>query len=217
VTDTVEGADMESVPTKVCTECKSLKALTDFYSDRSRPDGLMYRCKDCLTKYRATNKDRIKVNNRTYRQRHAEQVREWDRAKHLANRDANNARSRAYYQANMQAVKDANRAWLLANRSKVREFQRQAQLRRRARRNGLPVFEISKKDMRRLLGSPCAVEGCMNTDIQIDHVIPIARGGGHGIGNLQSLCKSHNSSKRDRMWMEFRMYLRRSLNELKTA
>jgi 5-methylcytosine-specific restriction endonuclease McrA len=78
---------------------------------------------------------------------------------------------------------------------------------------GLPVYAISAKDMRRIHSSPCAVAGCDRTDIQLDHVVPIARGGSHGAGNAQPLCSSHNAAKGARLWIEFRVYLA-SLNTL---
>lgn len=42
-----------------------------------------------------------------------------------------------------------------------------------------------------------------------DHLLPYARGGQHRPGNLWLLCTSCNSSKRDRTWMEWRMWRRR--------
>lgn len=43
----------------------------------------------------------------------------------------------------------------------------------------------------------CLYPGCTNTDATLDHVIPLSRGGAHGLWNMQPLCKSHNSSKRN--------------------
>lgn len=35
---------------KVCSDCKTQKPLTAFHKDRSRKDGLKYRCSDCANK-----------------------------------------------------------------------------------------------------------------------------------------------------------------------
>lgn len=46
-------------------------------------------------------------------------------------------------------------------------------------------------------GSPysCAVPGCAETDITVDHIVPLSQGGTNDISNLQLLCRSHNCSK----------------------
>lgn len=41
--------------TKWCSKCGQTKPLTDFYRDRSRPDGYRYMCKECETKYKKTS------------------------------------------------------------------------------------------------------------------------------------------------------------------
>ena len=42
----------------------------------------------------------------------------------------------------------------------------------------------------------------------IDHVIPLARGGTNYEGNLVPCCKSCNSSKQDRLPIEFMLWLK---------
>lgn len=47
----------------------------------------------------------------------------------------------------------------------------------------------------------CAVCGAVATDV--DHIVPLARGGTHDVSNLQSLCHAHHSRKtatRDGGW-----------------
>lgn len=45
----------------------------------------------------------------------------------------------------------------------------------------------------------CAQEGCSEVEfLTIDHVIPLSRGGGDEIENLQFMCRVHNSEKGDR-------------------
>jgi 5-methylcytosine-specific restriction endonuclease McrA len=73
---------------------------------------------------------------------------------------------------------------------------------RRARLQDAETFEISEKDLRRIMSAPCA--HCGAPSDQLDHIIPLARGGSHSVGNLQGLCKSCNAGKRDRLEVEVR-------------
>lgn len=41
----------------------------------------------------------------------------------------------------------------------------------------------------------CAVVGCMRLTVDIDHIVPKARGGRDAMDNLQGLCRSHHSQK----------------------
>lgn len=61
-------------------------------------------------------------------------------------------------------------------------------------RNGTAWKNLSRR-LRRL--QPwCSVPGCGNTELTVDHIIPLIDGGEpYEITNLQVLCKSHNSAK----------------------
>lgn len=42
----------------------------------------------------------------------------------------------------------------------------------------------------------CSVPGCGNTDLTVDHITPLSRGGEpYALSNLQVLCQPHNSAK----------------------
>lgn len=84
-------------------------------------------------------------------------------------------------------------------RSKKRSRQR-----RRALQKNCPTYHISDRDMKRLLSLNCAYEDttCCGY-LTIEHIIPLSRGGSHGIGNLTRLCVRHNSSKGSKTHMEY--------------
>ena len=47
---------------------------------------------------------------------------------------------------------------------------------------------------------------CGATDhVSVEHLIPLARGGRHSVGNLAPLCRSCNSSKSHLTWSEWRL------------
>lgn len=77
-----------------------------------------------------------------------------------------------------------------------------ANLNHKRRVRGVSTFDVIPKDMRRLAAMPCAC--CGATETHMDHVVPVSRGGSHGIGNLQPLCKSCNSSKGSKFLVEWR-------------
>lgn len=75
--------------------------------------------------------------------------------------------------------------------------------RRRARKQSNPAFVITDKDWRTLRSSNCLA--CGSSDrLQLEHLIPLDRGGSHGVGNLAILCHPCNASKRNQTWMEWR-------------
>lgn len=82
--------------------------------------------------------------------------------------------------------------------------------RRRARLLGNGTFEVSPRDRSRLLaryGHGCAYCGSKfspTVGLEWDHVLPVVRGGGHGIGNLLPACHDCNRSKSHRTVMEWR-------------
>jgi 5-methylcytosine-specific restriction endonuclease McrA len=88
-------------------------------------------------------------------------------------------------------------AWKRANAHRVRE----ANARRSARKRKAGTFLLTPKDQQRLAG-PCLY--CGSPGGTIDHVVPIARGGTHGIGNLVPCCLPCNMSKHKSTVMEWR-------------
>ena len=58
-------------------------------------------------------------------------------------------------------------------------------------------------ELKSLKAKPCIYCGSTK-QIEIDHIIPIARGGRHSIGNLAPACRACNRSKTDYFVMEWR-------------
>jgi 5-methylcytosine-specific restriction endonuclease McrA len=123
------------------------------------------------------------------------------------NADRLRVQNAKYRAANKERRAQAQREWQAANPEKVRQYV----LERVARRKNATTYVITDKDWRRLLSSPCAMPGCTNTDIEVDHIIPLSRGGSHGIANLQTLCRHHNRTKHSKLWIEYRAHLARLL------
>lgn len=169
--------------------------------------------------------------DRTYQQRHAEELRRRRRQHRIdhpelyrdyegrsyANRNPEEYRrkKRERYQRDPVKVNEYNGAWAKAHPDRRRAYSRKWYasnkdkahaywLLRRARKANRPNFEIITKDRRRIYQSPCLA--CGSTEnIQMEHLIPISNEfSTHGIGNLASLCKPCNASKNKRLWIEWK-------------
>lgn len=79
---------------------------------------------------------------------------------------------------------------------------------RRARLVGASAKPLPKRILRRLRSARCAY--CGGPGGTVDHVVPLNRGGQHAEGNLVPACRSCNSSKRDKLLIEWLILKRAS-------
>ena len=176
-----------------CSRCREIKAETEFHRSKRDRFGLTSRCKVCN---RTANSKWQKENLWSARQRGAKYRRDPEVRKAAV------ARGLRWQQENPEAAKAAYNRWVANKPDDVARHRREGAGRRRARVRRNPVFQVSAKDQRRLAQSPCYHCGAQGE--HIDHVIPVALGGSHGIGNLRSMCKSCNLSKNSKLYAEFR-------------
>lgn len=115
------------------------------------------------------------------------------RSWHLANRDRRLVEKRAYYEEHRDALlpkaRQRAKTWHKANPDKVR-----------AKRHNRRAAEgkHSAEDIQRILRdqkSRCPVCGAKLRAYNVDHIIPIARGGTNWPHNLQLLCPPCNNRK----------------------
>lgn len=109
----------------------------------------------------------------------------------------------AYYSSNAEARRAYSRRWSSENPDK-RTAQHQ---RRRARKAGSQSRVVSASDwvaVKRRQGGACAYCGSTDGQLVMDHIIPLARGGRHAIGNIAAACASCNSSKSAQLLIEWR-------------
>jgi len=123
------------------------------------------------------------------------------------NRDGERAKMLDRYYANAPARRAAARQWKRDNADRVKEYfiewsKSHRDLRnlvghvRRARLQSSAHARVTLSEWQRVFEEYrgiCAY--CPRTATEIDHIIPIARGGAHVAGNLVPACKSCNSSK----------------------
>lgn len=139
------------------------------------------------------------------------------RAYHAANPGRGRARAKAWRTENPDRYREQMREWARAHpdyvaargaswRARNRDAARENSRRRRVRRYSGDVRLVTTSDWHRLLrrhDHRCAYCGERRPLTQ-DHIIPIARGGRHAIGNLLPACMPCNSSKGSKLLIEWR-------------
>jgi hypothetical protein len=188
---------------KKCSKCLHIKPFDDFIKNKSRSDGLSSYCKVCNREYKklqyANNPAPQKQQSKNYRNNNPEKIRLLNEAYWGANKEQLKVSNSKRFQENKSKYKKTRLIWVANNKHVLKELE----MRRRARLKNNPSFEIRKSFLAKLYSSPCAFCGS-NKNIQMDHVIPVSKGGTHGEGNLQPLCGSCNSSKGNRLWVEWK-------------
>lgn len=177
--------------TKTCTKCGQIKTLNEFGNHARHSDSKSSSCLPCdrirRAETRVRNKDAIKAQQADNYQR--------NRAKRI--------QATKVYQSdliNWQKKLESNKRWRNKNHALMASYQR----RRRAKMLANGIYTITNKELDALYAKPCIYCGSIYK-IEIDHVMPIARGGNHGIGNLAPACINCNRSKRDLFVMEWRL------------
>jgi 5-methylcytosine-specific restriction endonuclease McrA len=159
-------------------------------------------CKSCSSKYK-----------KEYAQKNREQINDYARSRYQKNKDAYSLANKKYTDKNKEKIYKKTLEWRMLNQNKVSQYKKKYQKnnptvskdsvnRRRARKLNAETFKISKREIKAILKSECRKCGSL-TNIQIDHIIPLSRGGRHSVGNLQPLCRSCNASKGSKLWIEF--------------
>jgi 5-methylcytosine-specific restriction endonuclease McrA len=176
---------------KECCRCHEVKTLERYQKNPRAADGLSYHCNDCRNAARrataSENGEQTRARERAYYAKNHARIKATPHYSSEDRRSKSRARAAAWRRANPQAVADQIG-------------------RRRARKVGAGVFVITDRDLQRIYSSPCFICG-RSDSVAADHIIPIARGGRHSIGNLMPLCPSHNSQKATRLLIEWRRLL----------
>ena len=192
---------------KVCSACRAVSPPEAFHRDSKARDGRSSTCKSCANanaaRWRRENPARVKQTSR-----------EW----YEANRDRVIERAKRRYAANTEGHRVAIAAWQAANPERVLEYGRRSRERHpeREKARSLRYYEANKDRWRAyaaqrrtrtgpvtaelqriiagLIAQSCAYCGSVDR-IEVDHVVPLARGGKHEVENLAPACFACNRSK----------------------
>jgi len=173
---------------KKCTKCGQIKRLELFGKNKRKKDGYQSFCRDCHKNYYQANKNRFVNYNKKY---------------YIENREYFLNYRKGYYENNTEYYLGRSNEWRQKNPERTKSIAKNNRARRRedVKHNG--KLNVTHDDYLRLYKQPCVFCGS-DDNIEIDHVIPLVKGGKHSIGNLQALCRKCNRSKSDKYMIEFK-------------
>ena len=195
---------MRSAPdgTKRCCRCMDSKPACDFNNCSAKLDGLVDMCRGCERDrdkaHRAKFPEKSRNKVKLYRERHPERVR---------------AKKKHYYITNKMRLLEKSRTWRRRHVTEIREYRRadrkrrpevykQMEMRRHDRRRRAPGFATAEQVRARVVyyGERCYLCGAPWTEL--DHVIPLSRGGSNWASNLRPICRHCNASKNNQKLSE---------------
>jgi len=167
-------------------------------------------CKRCyMREWAGHNRDRVRAGNRRsyrkhrekrlayqrwYRQRYPEKLRERKRKEYLAHREAYLRRAREYRRTHAEEKRARDREYARRRRDLRRRIAREYARRRRAAIMGNPMEPVDEQAIFERDGFRCVYCGA-TSQLELDHVVPLSRGGAHCADNLVVACRSCNASK----------------------
>jgi 5-methylcytosine-specific restriction endonuclease McrA len=187
---------------KICTSCKQVKPLSDFGKHKSAKDGIRACCRLCDTarakNYRLRNPLKASEANKNWRKNNPAKVAEMSRNYRQRYPEKHKERYRRWSRQNSELLQKHRKRWEQKNQGAVK---RKYHL-YRARLANARIFRVLDSEIKRLYSMPCIY--CGDDATQVDHVIPLARGGQHRIGNLVPSCARCNQSKGAKLITEWK-------------
>lgn len=201
---------------KHCLGCGAEKSSAAFHNDRSKPDGLATRCRDCRKGRYAANAERERAASRVRYRENRERSQTTTKAWKAANPDrvrlhrqddsrkrgaARAARRRAQDpEGERERVRRAHQAMRAADLEGMRGRHRRHQAAYLARKRGAFVEHIEPVVVLERDDGVCGICGgdVDPTNFHVDHVIPLALGGEHSYANVQTahpLCNIRKGAK----------------------
>jgi 5-methylcytosine-specific restriction endonuclease McrA len=176
--------------------------------DKGSKDGYNIYCKPCVKMRSQKTRDLDPGQNRIWQLAYAKKNRksksEKDLKRYYSKKEEILIKNAEYRKTNHESKLEIERASRSKNINKIRYSKILSQAKRKKRLSECKVYDISDKDLNRLYSDKCY--NCDSTENQsIDHRIPISRNGEHGIGNLMTLCRPCNASKKDKTIMEWKL------------
>jgi len=158
------------------------------------------KCKHCADersrKYYESHAEEIKINARTWKQENADRKKELDRRWQIENKERSNGHKQRWLRDNREKAKEAAKRWRQRNPDKKIAIEENRRARKQKAGGSFTAAEW--RDLVQHYGNKCLNCGRVDVQLTVDHIVPISKGGGSDIENIQCLCLQCNSSKGDK-------------------
>lgn len=186
--------------TKLCSKCRRVLPLSEFWRDKSVKSGLRSWCKTCI---RDDTRNRYRADL-GIRQRTKKRLREWYAVSENAERAKKRNREwmREWRRTHLDETRERNRRWKIENRDKRRAEQRRTNHRYRAKKRG--AFTVGPVDPVVVYardGGFCHIclKHVAKKDATLDHLVPLSQNGSHTMENValaHRVCNSRRGAGR---------------------
>lgn len=176
---------------KRCSRCGVTRARSEFHANRLMKDGLQRQCKSCRRAHYLATREKVIARVRK---------------NVLKNPKRRLAYNRVWRRRNLEKVRESARQWSRRNRAaKAAEQSARRAIVRAATAEDSRAIRSFYEMVRTIPRLRCfwCKRVVAKKDRNVDHIIPLRRGGQHRLSNLCCACSSCNRSKCARLPSEF--------------
>lgn len=196
---------MDIIQYKRCSKCKESKLILDFPQRKGASDGLASHCKVCnyraTRRWRIAHREHLKVYGKLWKAAHPGKCKEHRRKYDVEHREQSNEWHKKWKAKHPEKRKEFDRKWLIKHPEKVTEYN-QRRLARKANAKGNGVTSKQWKEVKSSYCSLCAYCGQRRL-LEMDHIVPLSKGGQHDIDNIAPACRPCNAHKSDSSLLMF--------------
>jgi 5-methylcytosine-specific restriction endonuclease McrA len=175
---------------KKCFRCKVIKDANEFGKEKRNNDGLQSYCKECMNEY-----------SRDWDKKNPEKRRIISKKWRSANPELGIRLAREWNLSHVERKREINRNWNKNHPKQVRMMEKNRDYRER-NAPGKGITEREWNQLKEDCDYRCVYCG-KKTTLELDHVIPISKGGAHEILNAVPACRSCNGKKSNKSLLLF--------------
>lgn len=212
-----------NITEKACKMCLVVKPRSEFYPKHTAADGLRQVCKACARigkkeldrAYWLRHRDERIAAMAADRKANPEKYRRHNRAYYVAHKDEISVSVRSYRLAHVDMMRAARRRWAEGHPEQVRA--NAAVMRERRRRRAALGTLTASQWMAQLDAFDGRCAYCGACAAEMDHVLPVSRGGEHDVGNVVPACYECNRRKGAQTPGEWRRFVKLEYTVLEVA